>query len=88
LASPVSNKGICLINSAICWNSLVLSGALNRKNSFSYTKPAGNLSLYLLKRGKIQSASETISGTSFNFLAFHQYYITLFGKDAQGIYDN
>lgn len=83
-ASPFSDKGIYLIYSAICWNGLVLSGTLNSKSSFSYTRPAGNLSLYSNK-SKTQSASETICRTSFNFLAFHKYYNTLFGKDAQHI---
>jgi hypothetical protein len=55
----------------------VLLGTFYGKNSFSYTQSAGNLSLD--SKSKIQSASETTRETSFNFLAFRQYYITLFG---------
>ncbi len=89
LASPLSDLGIYLIYSAICWNGLVLYETLNSKTSFSYTKSAGNLSLcYNNSCCNIQSASETIRRTSFNFLAFHKYYNTLFGKDVQHISDN
>ena len=89
LASPLSDMRIYIIYFAICWNGLVLYDTLNSKNSFSYTKSAGNLFLYYYN-SKTQSASETTRGTSFNFLAFHQYYNTLFGKgkDAQHISDN
>lgn len=87
LASPFSDMGIYLIYSAICWNGLVLYETLNSKTSFSYTKSAGNLSLDYLN-SNTQSASETTCRTSFKFLAFHIYYKTLFGKDAQFISDN
>lgn len=86
-ASPLSDMGIFIIYFAICWNCLVLIGTLNSKNSISYTKSAGNLSLYS-SNSKTQNASETIRETSFNFSAFHKYYYTLFGKDAQYISDN
>lgn len=87
LASPLSDMGIYLIYSAICWNGLVLYETLNSKTSCSYTKSASNLSL-CYSNSNIQSASETTCRTSFNFLAFHKYYNTLFGKDAQHISDN
>jgi len=87
LASPHSDMWIYLIYSAICWNGLVLYGTLNSKTSYSYTKPASNLSLYEMK-SKTQSASETTSRTSFNFLLFHNYYKNLFGINAQQIPDN
>ena len=87
LASPLSDLGIYLIYSAICWNGLVLYETLNSKTSFSYTKSAGNLSLCYYN-SNIQSASETIRRTSFNFLAFHKYYNLLFAKDVQHISDN
>lgn len=85
LASPFSDKGISFFNFVISWNDLVLIGTLIGKNSISYIRSAGNL--FSLK-SKIQSASETIHETSFNFLAFHQYYNTLFGKEAQHISNN
>lgn len=75
LASPFSNKGV-LINSAICWNCLVLYGTLKSKTTYSYTQPAGNLFLNFTQR-----ASETISRTSFNFLIFNNYYKEFFGKE-------
>lgn len=87
LASPHSDIRIYIIYFAICWNGLVLYDTLNSKNSFSYTQSAGNLSLYY-SNSKTQSASETTCRTSFKFLAFHLYYNTLFGKDAQHIPDN
>jgi len=77
LASPLSDMR-SLINFAVSWNGLVLIGTLNGKNSISYTQSAGNLSL-CSSQSKIQSASETIRETSFNFSAFRQYYNTLFG---------
>lgn len=80
LASPHSDMGI--YNFAVSWNGLVLIGTLNGKNSISYTQSAGNLSLYSTE-SKIQSASETIRVTSFNFSAFGQYYNTLFGNTGQ-----
>jgi hypothetical protein len=86
LASPHSDMRI-YINFAICWNSLVLIGTLNGKNSISYTKSAGNLSLYL-SESKTQSASETTRETSFNFSAFRLYYNTLFENDAQHLSNN
>ena len=52
-----------IIYFAICWNGLVLIGTLNGKNSISYTKSAGNLSLYS-SESKTQSASETTRETS------------------------
>ena len=85
LASPHSDMGI--YNFAVSWNGLVLIGTLNGKNSISYTQSAGNLSLYSTE-SKIQSASETIRVTSFNFSAFRQYYNTLFGNDAQHLSNN
>ena len=89
LASPLSDQGIYFIYSAVCWNGLVLYETLNSKTSFSYTKSAGNLSLcYYNNNNNIQSASETIRRTSFNFLAFHKYYNILFVKDVQHISDN
>jgi LAGLIDADG endonuclease len=87
LASPLSDMRIYRIYFAICWNGLVLYDTLNSKNSFSYTKSAGNLFLYYYK-SKTQSASETTRGTSFNFLAFHKYYNTLFGKGKDALSDN
>jgi len=72
---------------AICWNGLVLIGTLKGKNSISYTQSAGNLSLYSLE-SKIQSASETTRETSFNYSAFREYYITLFGNAAHNISNN
>lgn len=86
LASPHSDMS-AYIYFAICWNGLVLIGTLNGKNSISYTKSAGNLSLYSLE-SKTQSASETIRETSFNFSAFRQYYNTLLGNDAQHLSNN
>lgn len=87
LASPFCDKGIYLIYSAISWDCLVLYGTFNSKTTYSFTKSAGNLSLYYVK-SKIQSASETIRRTSFKFLAFHKYYNTLYGKDVQNISNN
>ena len=87
LASPHSDMRAYIIYFAICWNGLVLIGTLNGKNSISYTKSAGNLSLYS-SESKTQSASETIRETSFNFLAFRMYYTTLFGNDAQHLSNN
>lgn len=87
MASPYSDIGINIIYSAVCWNGLVLFTTLNSKTLYSYTKPAGNLSLDYIN-SRIQSASETTRRTSFNFLAFRKYYNTLFGKDAQDISDN
>lgn len=87
LASPYSDIGINLFNSAICWNCLVLLGTLNSKTTFNYTWPAGNLSLCYIN-SSIQSASETTSRTSFNFLLFHKYYKNLFGENVQHIPDN
>lgn len=78
MASSYSDIGK-LINLAICWDSLVLISTLKGKNFISYTKSAGNLSLYSLKDNK-QSASETTCETSFNFSAFRTYYNTLFNK--------
>lgn len=86
LASPHSDMS-AYIYFAICWNGLVLIGTLNGKNSISYTKSAGNLSLYSLE-SKTQSASETIRETSFNFSAFRQYYNTLLRNDAQHLSNN
>jgi len=86
LASPHSDMRI-FINFAVSWNGLVLIGTLNGKNSISYTQSAGNLSLCSLE-SKIQSASETIRETSFNFLAFREYYNRLFGNDAEHLSDN
>lgn len=86
-ASPHSDMWIYLIYSAICWNGLVLYGTLNSKTTYSYTKPASNLSLYQIN-SRTQSASETVCGTSFNFLLFHKYYKNFFGKNAQQIPDN
>lgn len=65
----------------------MLIGTLNGKNSISYTKSAGNLSLYS-SQSKTQSASETTRETSFNFSAFRLYYKTLFGNDAQHLSNN
>lgn len=81
LASPLSDLRF-YIYLAVSWNGLVLIGTLNGENSISYTKSAGNLSLCPSK-SKIQSASETIRDTSFNFDAFRLYYNTLFGNTAQ-----
>jgi hypothetical protein len=79
-------------------------GTLYGKNLISYTRSAGNLSLYSYsslfcfdvvmawsakaQESKIQSASETTRETSFNFLAFRQHYRTLFENAAQNISDN
>ena len=79
LASPHSNMGIYIIYIAICWNSLVLIGTLNGKNSVSYTQSAGNLFLYLMDN-KIQSASETTRDTSFNFSVFRKHFNKLLGN--------
>ena len=87
LASPHSDMSAYIIYFAVCWNGLVLIGTLNGKNSISYTKSAGNLSLYSLD-SKTQSASEAIRETSFNFSPFRMYYITLFGNDAQHLSNN
>lgn len=84
LASPFSDKGV-LINSAICWNCLVLYATLKSKTTYSYTQPAGNL---FLNFTNTQSASETIRRTSFNFLIFHKRYKEFFGKEVQNISDN
>ena len=72
----------------------MLIGTLNGKNSISYTKSAGNLSLYS-SESKTQSASETTRETSFNFSAFRLYYKTLYffpgekkGNDAQHLSNN
>ena len=82
LASPLSDLRTYLIYFAVCWNGLVLIGTLKGKNTISYTKPAGNLSLYS-SDSKIQSASETIRETSFNYSAFRLNYNTLFGNAAK-----
>ena len=82
LASPHSDMGNYIIYFAICWNGLVLIGTLKGKNSISYTKSAGNLSLYS-SDSKTQSASETTRETSFNYSAFRLYYNKLFGNNAQ-----
>ena len=87
LASPHSDMSAYIIYFAVCWNGLVLIGTLNGKNSISYTKSAGNLSLYSLD-SKTQSAWEAIRETSFNFSPFRMYYITLFGNDAQHLSNN
>lgn len=86
LASPHSDMSV-YINFAICWNGLVLISTLKGKNLISYTKSAGNLSLYL-SESITQSASETISETYFNFSAFRLYYKKLFGNDAEHITNN
>lgn len=85
-ASPHSNMGT-FISFAIGWNGLVLIDTLNSKNSISYTQSAGNLSLSS-SRSKIQSASETIRETSFNYSAFRTYYNTLLGKDVHHLSEN
>lgn len=82
LASPHSDMWINIIYLAISWNGLVLISTLNCENLISYTRSAGNLSLYSA-RSNIQSASETIRETSFNFSAFNLYYNTLFGNAPQ-----
>ena len=64
----------------------MLYETLNSKTAYSYTKPAGNLYPYYIS-SNTQSASETTSRTSFNFLLFHDHYKKLFGKDAQLIPD-
>lgn len=87
LASPHSNMSAYIIYFAICLNGLVLIGTLNGENSISYTKWAGNLSLYSLK-SKTQSASETIRERSFNYSAFRLYYNKLFGKDPDHLSNN
>jgi hypothetical protein len=61
LAFPFSDLGV--INLAICWNSLVLSGTFYSKNLDSYAQSAGNLP-------STKSSSETTRETSFNFNAF------------------
>ena len=87
LASPLSDMRTYIIYFAVSWNGLVLIGTLNGENSISYAQSAGNLSL-CLSRSNIQSASEAIRETSFNFSAFRQYYNTLFGNDAQHLSNN
>lgn len=87
LASPLSDLRTYIIYFAVSWNGLVLIGTLNGKNSISYTKSAGNLSL-CSSESKIQSASETIRETSFNFSTFRQNYNTLFGNAAQHLSNN
>jgi hypothetical protein len=87
LASPLSDLRTYILYFAVSWNGLVLIGTLNGKNSISYTKSAGNLSLYS-SESNIQSASETIRETSFNFSAFRLYYKTLFGNAAQHLSNN
>ena len=87
LASPLSDMRNYIIYFAVGWNGLVLIGTLNGENSISYTKSAGNLSLYS-SESKIQSASEVIRETSFNFSAFRLYYNTLFGNAAQHLSAN
>ena len=86
LASPHSDMWI-YIYFAICWDSLVLIGTLKSENPISYTKSAGNQSLCSLK-SKILSASETTRETSFNYLAFNEYYFTLFGNYPQHLSNN
>ena len=100
LASPYSDMRI-YIYFAICWNGLVLIGTLNSENSISYTKSAGNQSLCSLVPGGVEdawnrrrreseklSASEAIRETSFNYLAFSEYYSTLFGNSPQHLSNN
>lgn len=53
-----------IINLAICWNSLVLSGTFNSKNPYFYTWSAGNFN------DLSKSSSETTRETFFNFDAF------------------
>lgn len=57
-----------VINFAICWNGLVLTGTFNSKNLVSYTQSAGNL----YTKG-LRSSSETIRETSRNFEMFKNY---------------
>jgi len=57
-----------VINFAICWNGLVLTGTFNSKNLVSYTQSAGNL----YTKG-LRSSSETIRETSRNFENFKKY---------------
>lgn len=81
-ASPLSDMRFYIIYFAVCWNGLVLINTLNGENLISYTKSAGNLSLYSYDDKK-QSASEAIRETSFNFSAFRLYYNTLFKSDSE-----
>lgn len=69
LASPHSDMWINIIYLAISWNGLVLISTLNCKNLISYTRSAGNLSLYSA-RSNIQSASETIRWWNIHLLIF------------------
>ena len=87
LASPLSDMGTYIFYFAVSWNGLVLIGTLNGENSISYTQSAGNLSL-CSSESKIQSASETIRETPFNFSAFRQYHNALFGDATQHLSDN
>ena len=87
LASPHSDMRSYFNYFAISWNGLVLIDTLNGKNSISYTQSAGNLCPYILT-SKIQSASETIRETSFNFSKFRDNYKTLFGNNAQHLSNN
>ena len=61
---------VTVINSAICWNGLVLIGTFSRKNPISFTQSAGN-------RGTLRSltsSSETTRETSFDFTVFNNHY--------------
>ena len=84
MASDLSD----IIYFTVCLNGLILIDTLNGKNSISYTLHAGNLSLYSTERNTQSNASETIRETSFNYLAFRQYYNTLFGNAPQHLSDN
>lgn len=66
---------IKVINIAVCWNSLVLIGTFNGKNSISYTRSAGNP--YILKRD-LKSSSETTRNTSFNLIKFNDHYLNTY----------
>jgi hypothetical protein len=57
-----------VINLAICWNSLIILGTFNSKNSDILTQSAGNR--------KYSISSETICKRSFNFDLFNTFRIS------------
>lgn len=77
VALPYCEVGV--INIAVCWNSLVLVGTFNCKNSTNYTQSAGNL--YTSNRS-FKSSSETTRNTSFNLDTFNKHYLKTYGRPA------
>lgn len=84
VASPYSNIRFLIINFTICWNGLVLISTFYSENLISYTQSAGNM-FFFISNDISHRTSETTRETSFNFLAFHNYYYKLLGKNSNHI---